>query len=72
MRIYHFALRNNVGDDEDLGCLQMSDDNEAIAFGANVVREITAEPAPMYSGSNIKITAGTRSVASISFDADSE
>ncbi len=65
MHCYHFALRNDVGDREDLGYLAMNDDTEALDFGRDIIRDITQNHAPVYAGSVMEITAGRRLVGSI-------
>ncbi len=65
MAAYHFALRNPVGDYEDLGYLAMPNDDAALAFGHDVVRDILREHAPAYAGSVMEITQGERTIRSV-------
>lgn len=67
MRIYRFVLRNDVGDNEDLGCLALTHDDEAFDFACETIRLIMLEAAPQYSGSAIEITEGGRAVGSVPF-----
>jgi hypothetical protein len=40
MSIYRFVLRTPGGQVEELGCLPLPDDREAVAFGQSVVRDM--------------------------------
>jgi hypothetical protein len=68
MLSYHFALWNNRSEKEDLGFLAMANDDEALAFGCDIIRLIQAENAPAYAGSVVEITQEDRAVGSIPFN----
>jgi hypothetical protein len=64
MPIYHFTLRNDVADNEDLGYLAMTDD-EALIFGRTIIRDLMRKRHQEYVGSAMDITEGKRSVGSL-------
>ena len=68
MHAYHFALRNDVGDNEDLGYFAMADDGAALDFGCDVIRDITRQHAAAFTGSVMEITEGERAVGSLPLD----
>ena len=45
MSIYRFVLRSGSGQVEELGCLPLPDDREAVAFGKLVVQDIVQDMA---------------------------
>jgi hypothetical protein len=64
MSVYRFVLQQN-GQLEELGTIPLPDDNEAIAFGKTVVREMVEnDPAP-YAGAIMDVIEGERAVGSI-------
>jgi hypothetical protein len=46
MSIYRFVLRSRSGEVEELGCLPLPDDREAVAFGKSVVQDMVQGAAP--------------------------
>jgi hypothetical protein len=46
MSIYRFVLRSRSGEVEELGCLPLRDDREAVAFGKSVVQDMVQGAAP--------------------------
>lgn len=67
MTIYHFAVRNDAGDKEDLGNIDLVNDKDANTFAASVIEDLTYEYAPQYSGSVMEITDQKRIVARLEF-----
>jgi hypothetical protein len=65
MRCYHFAIRDNGTDSEELGGMVLADDGEALAFGRQVAQEACAEE---YTGRTLDVTEGDRSICSIPFE----
>jgi len=68
MLSYHFTLRHDESSQEDLGYLAMANDDEALAFGRDVIRDIVRDHTPTYTSSALEITEGTRAVGSVAFD----
>ena len=64
MSIYRFVLRSGSGQVEELGCLPLPDDREAVAFGKlvvqDLVRGILPPPAPV-----MEVIDGERTVGRI-------
>jgi hypothetical protein len=46
MSIYRFVLRSRSGKVEELGCLPLPDDREAVAFGKSVVQDMVQRTPP--------------------------
>ena len=67
MPAYHFCLRNDVGDNEELGYFAMADDDAALDFGRDVIRDISRQHAAAYTGSGMEITEGARVVGIVPF-----
>jgi hypothetical protein len=65
---YHFALRNDVNANENLGYIELANDDEALEFGRETVRLITLDHLAQYSGSVMEITEGNRTVGNISLE----
>lgn len=65
MSIYRFVLRNPGRQVEELGCITLPDDGEAVAFGEAVVREITADSSAPSEGLVMEVTDGERIVGRI-------
>lgn len=65
MRYYHFALDDGTGP-EDLGGMALVDDNEAIAFGKQVIQDLKSY-ADQYARWSMGITEGERIVDTIHF-----
>ena len=72
MTVYHFALCNDLGHNEDLGFIELPDDNEATAFGQSVISDILQDHEPAHAGSAMNITAGGRVVGTLPFEREIE
>ncbi len=72
MRAYHFALRNDAGDNEDLGYLALPDDDAALAGGGKVIRDIMSGHTPSYSGSIMEIIEGQRVLGAIPLELEGD
>ena len=60
---YRFALLDRHGDHrEEAGCLALPDDDEALAFGAAIVRDLSAGGPLSYADWTIYITESARLV----------
>ena len=68
MHDYHFSIRNLVSQNEELGFIEMTNDEEALAFARAVIRDVMKEPGGQYSGSVLDIVVGNRSVGSLLFN----
>lgn len=64
MSIYRFVLRSRAGQVEELGCLSLPDDREAVAFGKLVVRDMIQGIAPQQAPV-MEVIDGERTVARI-------
>jgi hypothetical protein len=65
MPCYHFAIRDNGTQSEELGDMALADDGEALAFGRQVAQEARAEDC---IGRTLDITEGDRNIGSIPFE----
>jgi hypothetical protein len=66
---YRFALLDRHGDHrEEAGCLALPDDDEALAFGAAIVRDLSAG-ATSYADWTIYITESARLVGGLTIPA---
>ena len=71
VRNYLFIFDNNDGSGrEETGQIELSDDDEAFAFGEQVIRDLMDGGARQYSGWTMDITESGRAVGSILFEAD--
>ena len=68
MPSYHFALRTDVTENEDMGYISLPDDNEPFEFGRETIRLILRDHAPLNSDSAVEITENSRAVGSVSFE----
>ena len=64
MALYRYALHSDTGP-EHLGFIEIGSDNEAIAFGREVIVDIMQEPAPAQGSVSLEITDGERQVDTI-------
>lgn len=67
VRPYHFAMRVN-GSVERLGSIALRSDEDAIAFGKQVVQDLVRMYPEGYSGSALVITEHGRSVGRVTVD----
>jgi hypothetical protein len=65
MSVYRFVLRNAGGEVEELGFMPLPDDEEAVAFGETMVRELVAGNSTPYADSVMEVSDGKRSVGNI-------
>ena len=66
---YLFNLHNDA-QVEKLGSMALVDDDAALAFGKQVIRDLLDKDKERYSGWTLEITEGDRRVASIGFGAE--
>ena len=64
MSIYRFVLRSGTGRVEELGCLPLPDDGEAVAFGKLVVQDMI-QGAPPHQVLFMEVIDGERTVGRI-------
>jgi hypothetical protein len=73
MQNYRFSFRDHGGDDrEELGCLALFDDNEALAFGEAIIRDLQRGDAAPYAGWTMYITESARLVGGLSIPASAD
>jgi hypothetical protein len=61
VRNYHFIFENNDGSGrEETGQIELSDDDEAFAFGEQVIREMMQDSSRHYEGCAIELYEGGR------------
>jgi hypothetical protein len=65
---YQFNLHNYTRV-EELGCMMLVDDDAALAFGKQVIRDLLDNDDEHYIGWTLEITEDERRVASIGFGA---
>lgn len=65
---YVYAVQN--GEREELGGIELADDEAALNFGRQVVRDAMGTEPGRYAGSTMDITENERSVGSIAFEAE--
>jgi hypothetical protein len=68
MSIYCFVLRNRSGRVEELGCLPLPNDREAVAFGEAILREAMGGNRTVCPDSALDVIEDERTVAKIQFD----
>jgi hypothetical protein len=69
MPAYSFVVRNNDATEiEGLGGMALADDDMALAFGKQVIRDLMREDAEQYAGWTMNVAEDERAVASIPFD----
>ena len=62
MPAYHFAPRDDAGHNEDLGFIDLRDDEDAVAFGQEVIEDLLQMSDPKLVGSTLDITERKRQV----------
>jgi hypothetical protein len=67
MLAYHFTLRNDGAQVDDLGFMGLADDDEALVFGKQVIRDLKGGDRN-YAGWIMDITEGERPVGNIPFE----
>jgi hypothetical protein len=67
MHAYHFTLRNDGAQVDDLGFMGLADDDEALVFGKQVIRDLKGGDRN-YAGWIMDITEGERPVGNIPFE----
>ena len=67
MLTYHFTLRNDGAQVDDLGFMGLADDGEALVFAKQVIRDLMRGDRN-YSGWIMEITEGERLVGNIPFE----
>lgn len=65
MTIYRYALHTAAGPNEDLGTIDIRTDQEAIAFGQEVVDDIMLEYELTQDGMTLEVRDGLRHVGSV-------
>ena len=70
MPAYHFAVHSAAIGREDLGYLNLANDDEAFYLAQNMVRETMAGADGEYAGAAMVIIEGERHVDRIPFDSD--
>jgi hypothetical protein len=69
---YHFSMRDNRTESENLGSHTFGDDAEALAFGGSVIRDLMYGEDKRYADWIMDIGEGERTVGSIRFDASTD
>ena len=70
MPSYRFSFRDRYGDcREEVGRLALSDDDEALAFGEAIIRDLQGGHAMPYAGWIMYITESARLIGRLSFPA---
>jgi hypothetical protein len=64
----HFALCDDAGHNEDLGFIDLRDDDDAVAFGQEVIEDLLQTPDPKLEGSTLDITERRRQVERLNLD----
>lgn len=72
MHGYHFSIRNLVSQNEELGFIEMTNDQDAMAFARAVIRDVMKESGGQYSGSVLDIVMRNRPVGSLLFNFEIE
>ncbi len=68
MRAYSFAVRNGTTEIEKLGSMALANDDAALAFGEQLIRDLMREGAEQHAGWTMDVKEDERAVGSISFD----
>jgi hypothetical protein len=69
MLAYRFVVRNSDATEiETLGSMQLANDDEALAFGNQMIRDLMRERAEQYAGWTVDVAEDDRAVASIPFN----
>jgi hypothetical protein len=67
---YRFRAHDSVTGVEKLGAAILTDDDEALAFAKRVIQELIHRDSKLYATWTMEVTAGKRSIASVSFESD--
>ena len=68
MLVYSFSIRNGDGSDREvLGFIDLLNDDAALAFGNDVVRDMLRDTVDQYAGWMMDIAEGERHVCSVAF-----
>ena len=70
MPAYHFAIHHDADGRENLGYMDLANDDEAFDFGRETVRLILLGGPLKSTSSVMEITEGDRTVGPIALDAD--
>jgi len=66
--VYSFSIRNGDGSDREvLGFIDLLNDDAALAFGNDVVRDMLRDTVDQYAGWMMDIAEGERHVCSVAF-----
>jgi len=66
--VYSFTIRSGDGGDwEPLGCTDLLNDDAALAFGNDVIRDMLRDNVDQYPGWSMDIAESGRAVCSIAF-----
>ena len=68
MPAYHFALCDDAGHNEDLGFIDLRDDEDAVAFGQDVIEDLLQASDPKLVGSTLDITERRRQVGRLNLE----
>jgi hypothetical protein len=69
MLAYRFVVRNSdTAEIENLGSMQLANDDEALAFGKRMIRDLIRERAEQYAGWTVDVAEDDRAVGSIPFN----
>lgn len=69
MQTFRFAIRSRDDSSrEETGCMALSDDGAALAFGEQMIRDMTYGNVERYAGWMMDVTDGDRPVYTILFD----
>jgi hypothetical protein len=73
MPIYRFSLLKHYGDGrEEVGCLALSDDDDAKAFGRAIIRDLLRDAPTPYARWTMYVAEGARLIGSLSIPPASE
>lgn len=68
MLVYSFSIRNGDGSDREvLGFIDLLNDDAALAFGNDVIRDMLRDNVDQYAGWMMDIAEGERHVCSVAF-----
>jgi len=66
--VYSFSIRNGDGSDREvLGFIDLLNDDAALAFGNDMVRDMLRDNVDQYAGWMMDIAEGERRVCSVAF-----
>jgi hypothetical protein len=68
MPVYSFSIRNGDGSDREvLGFTDLLNDDAALTFGNDVIRDMLRDNVDQYAGWKMDIAEGGRDVCSVAF-----